>query len=256
MRKATDFLAVFCDIAASAPPQCSKRKACNTTLHFCLALVFLFVAPAANLHAHSVEELEAMLGDREKYFQPLDKLAPVFTLQDASGKAVQLSDFLGKVVVLHFIYTSCPDVCPLHAERIAEVQSMINKTPMRDAVQFVSITTDPRRDTSDIMREYGNVHGLDTVNWVFLTAGPGRPDDATRRLAEAYGHKFKQTEDGYQTHGVVTHVVDKQGRWRGNFHGLRFSPTNLVLLLNALVNDHHRDSDSSESVWDRIRNLF
>ncbi|MPY76148.1 MAG: redoxin domain-containing protein [Alphaproteobacteria bacterium] len=215
----------------------------------------LIAAPAAL--AHSLEELESMLGDREKYFQPMDKEAPDFTLSNADGGTVRLTDLRGKVVVLHFIYASCPDVCPLHAERIAEVQSMGNQTPMRDAVQFVSITTDPTRDTPDIMRNYGGAHGLDAVNWIFLTTSPGQPEDATRKLAEAYGHKFKKTEDSYQTHGIVTHVIDKEGRWRGNFHGLRFSPPNLVLLVNALVNDYHDGAAvGSESLWDKIRNLF
>jgi protein SCO1/2 len=221
-------------------------------------LVFLIAATAAaDASAHSLKDLEALLGDREKFFQPLDKLAPAFALRDASGNAVRLSDFRGKVVVLHSIYARCPDVCPLHAERIAEVQSMVNQTPMRDAVQFVSITTDPKNDRPDVMRDYGAAHGLDPVNWTFLTARPDQPEDATRALAEAYGHKFKKTEDGYQTHGIVTHVIDKQGQWRGNFHGLRFAPTSLVLLVNALVNDHHKGAAAgNDGLWDKIRGLF
>lgn len=69
-------------------------------------------------------------------------------------------------------------------------------------------------------------------------AGADRPEDTTRQLAQAFGHKFTLTEDGYQMHGVVTHVIDQEGRWRANFHGLKFKPLNLVLFVNALVNDH------------------
>uniref|UniRef100_UPI0013D81A57 SCO family protein n=2 Tax=Pseudomonadota TaxID=1224 RepID=UPI0013D81A57 len=72
-------------------------------------------------------------------------------------------------VVLHFIYTSCPDVCPLHAEKIAEIQKMVNSTPMKDQVVFTSITTDPSKDTPDVLKAYGPAHGLDPVNWLFLT---------------------------------------------------------------------------------------
>ena len=170
--------------------------------------------------AHSLDELEGQLGDREKYFQPIGKEAPDFALQDADGRAVALQDLRGKVVVLHFIYTSCPDVCPLHAERIAKIQEMVNQTPMRELVQFVTITTDPEHDTPEVMREYGSAHGLDPVNWMFLTSGPDRPEDTTRKLAERFGHTFTETEDGYQIHGVVTHVIDREGRWQANFHGL------------------------------------
>jgi len=225
------------------------------------AVVALSAAVASGAAAHSIKdktELDRLMGDREKYFQPLDKEAPDFTLQDAGGNVVSRANLLGKVAVLHFIYAGCPDVCPLHAERIAAIQEMVNRTPMKDQVRFVTITTDPTNDTPEVLRAYGPAHGLDPVNWVFLTIRPDQPEDATRRLAEAHGHKFTETEDGYQVHGVVTHVFDKQGRWRANFHGLRFEPTNLVLFINALVNDVTKTHDNDEPagvldwLWDLL----
>ncbi len=210
------------------------------------SLLLLVMTPSATL-AHSLKDLETQLGDREKYFQPIDRKAPGFTLEDADARAVRLADYRGKVVVLHFIYASCPDVCPLHAHRIAQIQGMINRTPMRDEVRFISITTDPEADTGDVLRDYGSAHGFDPANWMFLTSGRDRPA-ATRELAERYGHKFTKIDDGYLVHGVVTHLIDREGRWRANFHGLKFNPTNLVLLVNALVNEvhaspHHRGAD-------------
>jgi protein SCO1/2 len=215
----------------------------------------LAAGPAAL--AHSVEELESMLGNREKYFQPLDKEAPGFTLRTADGETVGLADLRGKVVVLHFIYAGCPDICPLHAERIAEIQAIVNQTPMKEAVQFVSITTDPLNDTDKVLRAYGPAHGLDSVNWSFLTTAPDQAEDVTRELAQAYGHRFDKADDGYQVHSVVTHVIDKEGRWRGNFHGLRFQPTSLVLFINALVNDVQAPHGHGEqSWWERMREMF
>jgi protein SCO1 len=218
-----------------------------------LLLTAATVTPSA---AHSLSELEGMLGDREKYFQPIDREAPDFALEEAEGGAVALNDLQGKVVVLHFVYTNCPDVCPLHAERIAEIQAMVNRTPMRELVQFVTITTNPEHDTPEVMREYASAHGLDPVNWRFLTSGADRPEDTTRNLAERFGHAFTQTEEGYQIHGVVTHVIDREGRWQANFHGLEFEPTNLVLYINALTHPHAEERRSSPSRWDRIVNLF
>jgi protein SCO1 len=217
----------------------------------------LAVAGASNAAAHSLDELAAQLGEREQYFQPIDKEAPAFTLQDAEGQPVRLEDFRGKVVVLHFIYTNCPDVCPLHAERIAKIQEMVNQTPMRELVQFVTITTDPEHDTPEVMRDYGSAHGLDPVNWMFLTSGPDRPEDTTRKLAERFGHTFTQTDEGYQIHGVVTHVIDREGRWQANFHGLEFEPTNLVVYVNALVNDAGTShAHEPQSFWETVRGWF
>jgi protein SCO1 len=112
---------------------------------------------------------------------------------------------------------------------------MVNQTPMKDMVRFVTVTTDPANDTAAVMSDYGPAHGLDPANWSFLTTTPDQPEDETRRLALSYGHKFDKTGNGYQVHGVVTHVIDRDGRWRGNFHGLRFNSTNLVMFINALT---------------------
>jgi protein SCO1/2 len=218
----------------------------------------IVAAPIA-ASAHSLDSLEKQLFDREQYFQIKDLPAPGFTLQDADGKAVRLSDFRGKVVILHFIYASCPDVCPLHAEKLAEAQQMIAITPMRDRVAFVTVTTDPKRDTPEVMREYGPLHGLDPANWTFMTSDALEPEDKTRSLAEAYGLKFTKTDDGMQMHGTVTMVIDREGRWRANFHGLTFDPTNLVLYINALVNDVHKPAGADSpapTLWQRILSWF
>ena len=145
------------------------------------ALATLGAAVAAPISAHTLPEFEDEFYAREQYFQALDKPVPDFTLSDASGKPSQPADFLGKVVILHFIYSKCTDVCPLHAEKLAEVQKMINQTPMLNMVQFISITTDPKNDTAEVLTAYGPKHGLDPVNWAFLTIAPGQPEDATRR---------------------------------------------------------------------------
>jgi protein SCO1/2 len=224
-----------------------------------VAGVIAAVAAPTVATAHSLDSLEEQLFDREQYFQIKDLPAPGFTLQDADGKAVGVSDLRGEVVILNFVYASCPDVCPLHAEKLAEVQQMIAITPMREQVTFVTVTTDPKRDTPEVMREYGPLHGLDSANWMFLTSGPREPEDRTRQLAEKYGLKFTETGDGLQMHGTVTIVIDREGRWRASFHGLAFNPTNLVLYINALVNDVHTPGDgtaSAPSLWQRILSWF
>ncbi|WP_256753977.1 SCO family protein [Mesorhizobium sp. Mes31] len=218
------------------------------------ALVFSLVHSA---EAHSLDEVDAMLQGDEKYFQSIDKPAPDFTLRTADGRVVRMADLRGQVVVLHFIYTSCPDVCPLHAEKIAEIQTMVNGTPMKDQVTFVTITTDPTRDTPDVLRKYGPAHGLDTANWLFLTTTQDQPEDTTRTLAQAFGHKFTLTDDGYQMHGTVTHLIDKEGRWRANFHGLNFASVNLVTFVNALTNDVERPHHEQDEGWlAKLKDLF
>lgn len=219
-----------------------------------LGLTAALVSPVLS---HSLEEVDRDLRDKENYFQPVDSEAPGFTLQDADGRVVRLADLRGKVVVLNFIYTNCPDVCPLHTERIAQIQVMINQTPMKAMVEFVTITTDPKRDTGQVLQDYRAAHGLDPVNWTFLTAAPGEPQDSTRKIAEAYGLKFTEDGDGMQMHGIVTHVIDQDGRLRARFHGLKFEPVNLVVFVNALTNRTQKPHGHQEpGVWDKLKGLF
>ncbi len=213
------------------------------------------LAPAAS--AHSLRELDDQLFSKEKYFQRIDIAAPGFALRDADGRAVNMIDFRGKVVVLNFVYANCPDECPLQAEKIAQIQKIINQTPMKDMVSFITITTDPKRDQGHILNDYGKAHGLVAANWVFLTAGTDQPVDTTRKLAKAYGLEFTPDGDGVEIHGVVTHVIDQSGRMLARFHGLDFDSTNLIIFVNALTNhlqDHRHEAEPG--LWDELKGLF
>ena len=224
--------------------------------HLTALLVALSLATPAMAH-HPGENLDEVMGDKEQFFQKIDEPAPPFELADADGNPVRLSDFADKIVVLNFIFASCTDVCPLQSELIADVQSEINITPMKDMVQFITVTTDPDVDTPDVLRSYGAAHGLDADNWMFLTRRPGDAEAATRELSEAYNVRFEPLEDGQQMHGVVTHVIDRGGRFAAKFHGLRFEPVNLVLYINGLTNAPVRSEKLPETGWwDSIRGLF
>lgn len=104
-----------------------------------------------------------------------------------------------------------------------------------------------------MLLDHGPKHKLDQVNWMFLTT-PDEPEDTARRLAGAFGHKFTKTADGYQMHGIITYVIDREGNWRGSFHGLRFDPANLVMFVNALVNNVHSAEQPKppEGFWRRM----
>mgnify|MGYP003626277247 FL=1 len=206
---------------------------------------------------HPGKNLDARMFKMEPYFQAIDAAqAPGFELQDSEGNPVRLSDFSDKVVILHFIYASCPDVCPLHAEKIAAVQAAINDGPMKDLVHFISITTDPVNDTPDVLREYAQRHGLDPTNWVMLTKRPDQSDDATRLLAREYGLEFTMAADSdMMMHGAVTHVVDIGGRFAAKFHGMDFKNVNLILYVSELINNaQHRRRETSW--WDRVTGVF
>lgn len=223
-------------------------------LRLFVSMFVLTLALTPRAGAHSLDELEKAVSERERFVEFRNEPPPDFALQDADGRPVALRDFRGKVVVLNFIFASCADVCPLHSELIASIQKNINQTPMRELVQFVTVTTDPERDTLEVLKLYGETHGLDPVNWVFLTSGAERPDE-TRSIAMRYGLRFTPTPDGQFMHGVVTHLIDKEGLLRARYHGLKFEPTNFIVHVNALVNDFHKPHEEP-SLWTRLRRWF
>jgi protein SCO1/2 len=210
---------------------------CRLTI---LLIVLLGTALAGQpAGAHSLKDLEAQLFKREKYVEFVNRPAPEFELRDAEGKTVRLADFHAKkVVVLWFIFASCTEACPLQSDVLAQVQEKVNRSPMRDLVQFIAITTDPERDTPEVLRAYGPSHRLSPHNWAFLTSGAERPE-ATREIADRYGLKFTRTEKGDFMHGVVTHIIDYEGNMRARFHSLKWDQINMVVYINALTNDHH-----------------
>lgn len=225
------------------------------------SVVWLLAALAITAPAHAHHpgaDLDEVMGSKEKYFQAIDEpQAPAFELADAESNLVRLADFSDKIVVLNFIFASCGDVCPLHSELIARVQEMVNVSPMKDMVQFVTITTDPSVDTPDVMRTYGPLHGLDPINWTFLTTREGQAEDATRKLAEEYNLRFELLDDSQQMHGVVTHIIDRRGRFAAKFHGLRFDPVNMVLYINGLTNNVERPPRKPEAgFWERLKERF
>jgi protein SCO1 len=226
------------------------------TLLSAVLVAVLAVMPGAMAH-HPGADLDKVMLGKEQFFQAIDRPAPLFELADADGNTVQLSDFSDKIVVLNFIFAGCADVCPLHSALIAEVQAKVNATPVRDMVQFISVTTDPAADTAEVLRTYGDGHGLDPVNWMFLTKRPGDPDDATRELADTYNVRFEPVDAGQQMHGVVTHVIDRGGRFAAKFHGLKVAPLNLVLYINGLTHAPHRPGNPAPAGWwESVKGLF
>jgi protein SCO1/2 len=75
-----------------------------------------------------------------------------FSLVDPEGKTRTLADFKGKVVVMFFGYTQCPDVCPTTLTEMQQVMAIMG--PQADKVQVLFVTVDPERDTPAILKQY------------------------------------------------------------------------------------------------------
>ena len=223
----------------------------NILRSLALALILgpLLLSPAA---AHSLKEVEQQLSDKGQPFASVDRAAPEFTLLDAKGRSVCLSNLRGKVVVLNFACTTCAGKESLHAKKIARLQGMVNLTPMQAQVVFVTVAIDPEQSRTEAMQTYGASAGLGPINWTLLTALPDQPSDSTRDLATAYGRG-----PGADTQSTVTHLIDQDGRLRAQFYGLEFEPAGFVVYVNALLNRAQNDHPHGDTgLWSTIKKML
>lgn len=109
--------------------------------------------------------------------------APGFTLTDHRGRDVSLSEFRGDVVVLTFIYTRCPDVCPIVAENLRVAYELLIEERQGN-VSFLAVTVDPVQDTQQALKEFSAIHRwADNPNWFALRGDP----ETLERVWREYG---------------------------------------------------------------------
>lgn len=96
---------------------------------------------------------------------------PQFSLVERDGRPITLSDLKGKVWMVNFMYTNCPDTCPIQSAQMRQFQDEFqNESDLR----LVSITVDPKRDTPEVLSEYAKQFSADAVRWCFGVARHGR----------------------------------------------------------------------------------
>lgn len=136
-----------------------------------------------------------------------------FTLQSLPGN-VSLSDFRGKVVLIYFGYTMCPDICPTNLSMMSNAFTQLENSDQEalklEQVQGIFISVDPQRDTLKRLSEYtGYFHS----NILGLTSTP----EVIKEVADRYGAAYQKVVQDSATNYVVDHssetyVIDPQGR--------------------------------------------
>ena len=161
---------------------------------------------------------------------PVIGTAPPFTLTSQDSKPVALADFRGKAVALTFIFTACPDICPMMTQKMVDVQDALG-AEFGTKIAFVSITLDPERDTPEVLKDYAQFWGAKPEGWTFLTGSLEAVRDVTRR----YGVFFAKKDDGSVEHSQLTTLVDHDGQMRVQYLGVRFDPEEFRRDLLSLV---------------------
>jgi len=135
-----------------------------------------------------------------------------FSLIDTDGKRVTDRNFRGKLMLVMFGYTHCPDVCPTELQNIAEVMDKLGADASQVAPVF--ITVDPQRDTKEVLASY--VKAVSPV----ITGLTGSPDEVAS-AAKAYRVYFRKagggTEDYTVDHSAFIYLMDREGNYITHF---------------------------------------
>jgi protein SCO1/2 len=160
----------------------------------------------------------------------IESLGGEISLPSTLGRDVSLSEFEGRLVLLNFGYTTCPDVCPAALSRMREVLKAVD--PQAEQLQLVFITIDPERDTLGKLRDY-----LVYFDPSFIGMG-----GSTEQLAQAaalfkvYFEKETMASDiGYGfAHSDQIYLLDRQGRVRATF-GSSTTPAQMAADVQSLL---------------------
>jgi len=143
-----------------------------------------------------------------------DALGGDFTLPSTKGSELTLSDYHGRIVLLNFGYTSCPDICPMVLTRLARISNKLTQQYGIDSnrVQTIFVSVDPDRDNIERLSEYLTFFNPDFI-------GIRGSLSETNELAKSYAVFFEKQADeslGYQVaHTDKIFLLDKRGRLRG-----------------------------------------
>ncbi|MFA7229615.1 MAG: SCO family protein [Melioribacteraceae bacterium] len=133
-------------------------------------------------------------------------------------------DFIkGKIVVMNYIFTNCPDICPLSTNNMRLIQERLKKEKIGN-VEFVSLSFDPQSDTPEALSKFAEIRSLDLNNWTFLT-GDKTVTDAIIKKAGVIAVPGDSTvfKDGrkilYYIHTDRIQLIDTESRIRKNYKG-------------------------------------
>ncbi len=160
-----------------------------------------------------------------------DAEAPDFVLRDQAGSVVRLSALRGKLVLLTFLYTSCPDVCPLIATQLNLALHTL-PAPARRQVRVIAVSVDPAHDTRAAVRRFIATHRL-LPQFRYLTGTP----DELKPVWQNYNLLVEAKNVERVAHSAYVLLLDRQGKPR-LYYSSQVSSTDVLRDLRRLLRSH------------------
>lgn len=171
---------------------------------FWVCTVLIFVLIGANMY-HRQSRAPVASGNA--------LIGGAFTLVDTEGKAVGDAVFRGRLMLVYFGFSHCPDICPTDLSRMTRVMEALGKDADRVAALF--ITVDPERDTPEVLTRYmQNFHPA-----IHALTGTRTQVDAALQAYRVFAEQMRDPAlEGYMmNHSSFTYLLDKEGRYITHF---------------------------------------
>lgn len=149
------------------------------------------------------------------------------------------SDIKNKVIITGYIFTNCPDICPLTTNNMRQIQEKLKAENISD-VQFVAISFDPLVDTPEVLKSYAEVRDLDESNWDFLTGEKSEIDKLMKDIGVLAIPGDTSTVNGkdviFYIHTDRISLIDKDYKIRKHYPGSSINIEEIITDLKTLTN--------------------
>ena len=158
--------------------------------------------------------------------------APDFALRDTQGSTVRLSDYRGRVVLLAFVFTTCPGVCPLISRQMSALQAGLKEAGLfGKQANLLSVTVDPETDTAKVLAEYAQKFDADSAGWRFLRETPAK----TKPVLKAYDEWTRLLPKGEIDHPARVYLIDQKANIREIYSLAFFNEKQALIDMRKLV---------------------
>ena len=142
---------------------------------------------------------------------------PNFSFLNQDSVLVSNKDYLGKVYVVEFFFTTCPTICPIMTENLVELQHTFKKHPKFGVASF---TINPRYDTPAVLKKYAGKYGITDQDWHLLTGDRDSIYTLAQKGFYIVANEDQDAPGGFEHSGMFA-LVDKEGyiRSRNDQHG-------------------------------------
>lgn len=180
------------------------------------------------------------------FYSCREKLPVVDDFNNSSYKLINQNnqetifpDFVkGKIVVMNYIFTNCPDICPLSTNNMRLIQEKLKKEKI-DNVQFITLSFDPEFDSPKVLKKFAGIRNLDLSNWTFLTGDKSVTDAVIKKAGVlAVPNDSTVFKDGrkiyYYVHTDRVQLIDTEGKIRKNYKGSTINVDEIVADIKKL----------------------